>query len=279
MGLHTDLTAQDVIALRCFQQLAASSAGYLRRGVRGWALREDIERITRVQLPERLPKLHHRGFLDREDVRAPSLSRPIWIYRITAAGTQLVGARAGRDWVPVAPLGDVRGADQAIYIPPRSWLALLALREAVLDPQSGLLDGEPGWRTMIQLTERLRFEEDDYEQRPSQEWWGDPDAWMAGGEWRRVGWLGEFENMEEILGSSWDPLRGGCLTGQRMMRGAGSFPQTFYGLSERAWPSSGPGPHRGADGRFSSTVSQMSVQWPCGSIGWTQQAVKLAGES
>jgi hypothetical protein len=208
MGLHTDLTAQDAFALRCFQQLEASSGGYLRRGVRGWALREDIERITRVQLPERLPKLHHRGFLDREDVRAPGLTRPTWIYRITVTGAQLVGARAGRDCVPVAPPGEAQDADQAIYIPPRSWLALLALREAVLDPQSGLLDGEPGWRTMIQLTERLRPEEDGYEPRPSQERWGDPDAWKGGEEQASAGWLGETEKVEEILGSSWDPLRG-----------------------------------------------------------------------
>jgi hypothetical protein len=207
MGLHTDLAAQDAIALRCFQQLEASSAGYLHRGVRGWALREDIERITRIQIPERLPKLHRRGFLDRKDVRAPGLTRPTWIYRLTAAGEQLVGARAGRACVPVAPLEEGLGADQAIYIPPRSWLALLALREAVLDPQSGLLDGEPGWRTMIQLTERLRSDEDDYEPRPSREWWGDPDAWKTG-EQVRSGWLETFENVDEILGTSWDPLKG-----------------------------------------------------------------------
>jgi hypothetical protein len=208
MGLHTDLTAQDAIALRCFQQLEASSAGYLRRGVRGWALREDIERITRVQLPERLPKLHHRGFLDREDVRAPSLSRPIWIYRITAAGVQLVGARTGRACTPVARLRETPDAGEAIYIPPRSWRALLALREAVLDRRSGVLNGEPGWRTMIQLTEHLRAEEDDYEPRPSQESWGDPDAWKTGGEQRSAGWLGASESVDEILGNSWDPLRG-----------------------------------------------------------------------
>jgi hypothetical protein len=241
MGLHTDLTSRDAIALRCFQQLEASSAGYLRRGVRGWALREDIERITRVQLPERLPKLHHRGFLDRVDVRAPGLTRPIWIYRITPMGAQLSGTRAGRDYVPVAPMKEAPDAGQAIYIPPHAWLALLALREAVLDPQSGILDGESGWRTMIQLTEHLRAEEDDYEPRPSHQWWEDPDAWKAGQERRSAGWLGDIEKVEEILGSSWDPLRGEVPQGPDNDAGNWFFPPDVLWLvraglaKQRSW--------------------------------------------
>jgi hypothetical protein len=205
----------DAVALRYLRYLVLREGGYTRLGVAGWALREDVERAIRLRLPERLPVLHGRGLLDREDVRAPGLSRPAWIYRVTQAGADHVAEQAALPRRAVLrPLRPAeRDADAAIHIPAGAALALHGLRRAMeMRVESPFLPGETGWRTVLELrlqlggedrarprweprTRRGAWEESDGVERgeaadpPAEPWMGDGD-WMdrAVREEREEGW-------------------------------------------------------------------------------------------
>ncbi len=213
-------TNPDAVALRYLRYLALREGGYTRRGVAGWAMREDVERATRLRLPERLPVLHGRGLLDREDVRAPRLPRPAWIYRVTQAGADRVADQANLPRRPVTrPFPPAEhDTDAAIYVPAGAVLALGELRRAMeMRVESPHLRGEPGWRTVEDLREQVTGR-----QRPNRSWepgarrqlWkvvrdeeaeaardepGEP--WMGDG-----GWVDRVVREERTEG--WDPLLG-----------------------------------------------------------------------
>lgn len=179
--------ARDGIALGYLRDLEAAGGGYLRRGVRGWALTADVERETGCHLPERLPLLHGRGLLTREDVRLPGRARPVWIYRISEAGACLVAEWEGsvpRTLQPSSPPGEGE-REAAVYVPSGSLLALEALRLMMRDTTpSPLLPGERGWRTAAELEALVR-------PRPRRPpgWLfdmqtGDPDEWDDPPPWR-----------------------------------------------------------------------------------------------
>jgi hypothetical protein len=218
-------TSPDAAALRYLRYLALREGGYTRRGVPGWALREDVERATRQRLPERLPRLHARGLLDRDDVRAPRLARPVWIYRVTRAGADLAAELAHLPRLPVLrPLRPAeRATDAAIHVPAGAAVALGELRRAMeMRAESPHLPGEPGWRTLEDLAAqpggdtgtaprretRSRREpwdgsaaEEDDEQRTA---WGVPWAGDGGHAGREV---------HGDAGEAWDPPSGGTPRG------------------------------------------------------------------
>lgn len=211
-------TSPDEIALRYLRYLALREGGYTRRGVPGWALREDVERATGQRLPERLPVLHRRGLLDREDVRAPRLQRPVWIYRVNQAGADRVAEAAGLPQRPVVrPLRLAeRDTDAAIHVPAGSALALRELRRAMeMRAESPHLRGEPGWRNMDDLREQIAGE--GRAKRPweplsrCEAWEGaneeEEDAGGPGGE----PWMGNSDRVDQIRGGEgegWDGLYG-----------------------------------------------------------------------
>lgn len=190
-------TNTDAIALRYLRYLAVREGGYVRRGVPGWALREDVERATRLHLPERLPRMHARGLLDREDVRAPRLSRPTSIYRVTQAGADRVASEADlprlRFLPPLRPAA--RETDVAIHVPRGAARALGELRRAMEKRmRSPHLPGESGWRTLGEL--RAQLGDADPAEPPVEPWT------PAGLPWEEAG--------DEASGGGWDPLRGGA---------------------------------------------------------------------
>ena len=213
-------TNPDAVALRYLRYLALREGGYTRREVPGWAMREDVERATGLRLPERLPVLHGRGLLDREDVRASGLPRPAWIYRVTQAGADRVAAQADlpRRPIPGPQRLAERDTDAAIYVPAGAVLALRELRRAMeMRVESPHLPGEPGWRTMEELREQAtgrqrtkRSWEPGYRREPwkvvreeeveeARDDTGEP--WMGDD-----GWVDQIVREERAEG--WDPLFG-----------------------------------------------------------------------
>jgi hypothetical protein len=188
--------------------------------VPGWALREDVERATRLRLPERLPVLHGRGLLDREDARAPNLSRPAWIYRISQAGADRVADDAGLPRLPVLrpPCRAGCDTDAAIHIPPGAALALRELRRATeMRVESPHLPREPGWRSIQDMAEQFR---DEGRARPVWEPRGRRRAWEPGPETEErealdlpgEPWMGDDDWTDQAVREEreegWDPLYG-----------------------------------------------------------------------
>ncbi len=144
--------------MRYLRYIALRDGGYRYRGGLGWALREDVEKALGQKLPERLPRLHARGFLNREDVRACAQPRPVWLYRITQVGADAIGLRERlpNRQIPHLQPSPANLPDTAFYIPQQSWLALVALRHSmerrVISP---LLPCEPGWVSINDLRMQL----------------------------------------------------------------------------------------------------------------------------
>jgi|GEM_PF-2745776 len=194
----------DTIALRYLRYLVLRDGGYARRGVPGWALREDVERDTGLRLPERLSAMHGRGLLDREDVRAPRLTRPVWIYRVNQAGADHAARQANLPWRPVPrPLRPAeRDADAAIHIPAGAAVALRELRRAMDEGvESPHFRGERGWQTLHDLAARLA---------------GECAAWTdrAPGTWERA----RAEEEARGRGARDEPDAGACDPAERRAR-------------------------------------------------------------
>lgn len=201
----------DRIALRYLRYLALHGGGYERRGVRGWALRDDVEDAAGVWIPERLPYWHGYGLLDREDVRVPTHRRPVWIWRISQEGARVIAELEHLPHRRVPPLSASVG-DAAVHIPGYSLAALRELRRALeMRVVSPLLPGEPGWRTLPELKAQATGEEEEagtdvWEPRRTR----DPLDGGEGGEepkrepWKSGDWVDELA--EEARG--WDPLQG-----------------------------------------------------------------------
>lgn len=128
------VSGESVFALRWLAKLEAAGAGYLRRGVRGWALREEIERGTGMYLGERFPRLARLGLVTRESVGL-SGRRPVWVFRVTTEGVRTAAAPpSDTPWREVPEPGPPQPEDVAVCLPPGARLALLALR-AVADAE------------------------------------------------------------------------------------------------------------------------------------------------
>lgn len=221
MSTSPRLPNGDVVALRYLRYLIVREGGYRRHGVLGWALRDDVERATGKRLPERLSRLYAKGLLDRTDVRVPRLQRPVWVYRITQAGSDMVVARyrLARWSIPPLSPASVDQPEAAIYIPPIALLGLQELRRAMeMRVVSPLLREEPGWCTLHDLRIRIVGGEKapaagTWDPRILREGWRGEDAeeedddsldepWRA--TWEPGEWVGELERE----GRGWDPLDG-----------------------------------------------------------------------
>jgi hypothetical protein len=142
--------------LRFLLDLAERGGGYERRGVRGWVLSEDVAARTVLYVPERLPALARARLADREDVRAPGLNRPTWIYRINEAGAGRVREETTGAATPLPEPRDT-GPDPAVAIPigcRRALLTLRAWRDLPGTPPA--VPGETGWALTRALMERAR---------------------------------------------------------------------------------------------------------------------------
>ena len=213
----------DAVALRYLRYLVLRDGGYRRRGVLGWATRQDVESAIATRLPERLSRLHAKGLLDREDVRAHPSLRPAWIYRITQAGSDVV---AERERLPRRAIPPLRAAsedqpDSTVYIPPGVWITLQVLRGVMeVRATTNYLPGEPGWCTYRELRARI-MEEDDTSSAGSWEgnrrdsWRGTQDDKPPEEPWRAPGldqgWVGELADEA----SRWEPLDGETPTAPR----------------------------------------------------------------
>lgn len=134
-------------------RLAAHRAGYRICGVRGWAHLTDVEEAVRRALWDQLSPLSRRGFLDRQDVRAPTRVRPVWIYRITERGMLSVHRLVEPPYPPVPKPRD--RCDAAVYAPSRQRGALLLLRAAYEDPGVPERFNGRGWLTGRELGARV----------------------------------------------------------------------------------------------------------------------------
>jgi hypothetical protein len=148
---HLDKVAAGV--LRWLWFLDAGAGGYTRRGVRGWARREDAEAGTGMLLPEVLPRLRARGYVEEQEVHLPG-SRPVTIYRITGLGDLVLARYEGREPRPPWPAGEPGEDDRAVYLPAGPSAALAQLRKAVTDTRPPAYPGAgSGWRTEDELRE------------------------------------------------------------------------------------------------------------------------------
>lgn len=142
-------------ALRFFRHVAADRAGYQLRGVRGWAHITDVQdELSGSGFADVLPRLTARGLLDHADVRAPSMVRPTWIYRITARGVQVIDAHAPAPHPPI-PLPRRPVAEPAVYAPFRQRGGLLLLRAAYDDPAVPIRFDGRGWLSGRELGQRV----------------------------------------------------------------------------------------------------------------------------
>jgi len=132
---------------------AYSQTGWRRRGVAGWRFREELESVPDMKLPEVLPYLTGRGWLDRVDVREPSRGKPLWIYRISQRGARVIENLHGWGYYEIPePWGfDTTDDLRALYPPAEAWQALSVLRR-----QAGLSKGVrrfgvPGWMSAAEV--------------------------------------------------------------------------------------------------------------------------------
>lgn len=146
-------------ALRYFARLAARDAGYILRGVSGWAHADDVQRThDGYRWGETLSRMAAAGHLDRVLASVPEARRPSYVYRITEEGVREARALLAEPLPPVAPPGPLERTPR-IYTRPGGRVALEALREAYRrEPRARRMNGEPGWLTPSEL------------RQPSEEW-------------------------------------------------------------------------------------------------------------
>ncbi|MBB4635643.1 hypothetical protein [Longimicrobium terrae] len=153
--------------------LDARAGGYTRRGVRGWARREDVEAGLKIPIPELLPRLRDRGLLEEDHVHVPG-TRPVAVYRITGLGDLLLARTQGREALPPWPAGLTDVEDDAVYLPPGPSSALRLLRDVVDCPSTQVGIGS-GWRTEDELRDQFNPEPEGWDETDTGPWLvGDP---------------------------------------------------------------------------------------------------------
>ena len=138
-------------ALAVLRDAAVRERGWMRRGVRGWMFRDEVEAATGERLSGVLPWLAARGLADRVDVRSAA-RRATWLYRVSARGLRLLAAHEGREEPAAlrAP-GDDPADAGALYLPRAAWDALETLRLHALEGLGRRRFGEHGWMTLAEL--------------------------------------------------------------------------------------------------------------------------------
>ena len=142
--------------LRFLRDEAVAGRGWRRRGVRGWHFYTGIEEALRTRIPEVLPWLWRRGYLDRTRVEDPGRTRPVFLYRISAAGSECVPDEEGTR----APLGEPLPEDKdpdagTLYIPRYPWRALETLRRQASHEGGPTRFGQAGWMSPQEIGRAL----------------------------------------------------------------------------------------------------------------------------
>lgn len=138
---------------------AWAGRGWWRRGVKGWRFYSEIEAATSARLPEVLPGLWERGYVDRAPVVDPGRRTPVYLYRISTAGVGYLGQVSGtpRPEKVGEPLPDAEDPDAgSLYLPLNPWNALDLLRRHAVHGIGPERFGQAGWMTPAEMRPRLR---------------------------------------------------------------------------------------------------------------------------
>lgn len=136
------LTSDALAVLRHLLDLDRRGAGFHVGGVAGWVHRDSLpESMREASVP--LGFLASHGWLRRVDATPPGNVRPVWLFRISAAGARLVDPDGVTPAEP-GPLG------RPLYLPPAEQAFVWALRTA-WDEDAGAEGEERGWRTHGEL--------------------------------------------------------------------------------------------------------------------------------
>lgn len=133
--------------------------GWWRRGVRGWRFYSEIETATGARIPEVLPGLWVRGYVDRTAVVDTGRRTPLYLYRISTAGVAYLGEVAGtpRPQHVGEPLPESEDPDAgSLYLPVHSWHVLDLLRRHAVHGIGPERFGQTGWMTPAEMRPRLK---------------------------------------------------------------------------------------------------------------------------
>jgi hypothetical protein len=130
---RNEISHRAIRALAYLLELASRDAGYRVHGVCGWATAPDIEQgIGTWSASELMAAQVSSGRVTRVDVRAKGDARPVWVYRITQKGVDVLAAAVGTGPAGIDPPQGEPGA--AVWIREGAWVALIALRSAAINP-------------------------------------------------------------------------------------------------------------------------------------------------
>jgi hypothetical protein len=142
--------------------LAVQRAGYIVRGVPGWATAEQIEAGTkRWGTAELMRAEAKRGRVLQHDARPPGDSRPSWLYRVSQAGVDQLAA--ARDTVPPRISPPLDQDESRALVRENAWHAIEGLRSALdpeVRPRRVWVEGEVGWRSSRELTSAMAKEDE-----------------------------------------------------------------------------------------------------------------------
>ncbi len=118
--------------------------------MRGWRFGDEVEEAVGRTRPEVFAWLTGRGLVDRTDVREEGRERPLWMYRIAAAGERVLARAGGSAWgaepllEPVDPDEDPEAG--TLFMPTNAWVALRFLRQ-----RSRGGEDAAGWTTGLEV--------------------------------------------------------------------------------------------------------------------------------
>jgi hypothetical protein len=170
-----------VHALTYLLELAASDAGYLLHGVRGWALARDVEEgMATWSAAELMAGQAECGRATRVDVRAPGEPRAVWVYRISQRGIDDLAAAVGTVPAGIDPPRAKRGP--GVYIRFGAWVALSTLRAVAEKPMAWervWVEGERGWKSSLELNRLVEAEDQAAGVSPVRTFLSEDLAWLV----------------------------------------------------------------------------------------------------
>lgn len=151
-----------VRALNWLLDLAVQRAGYTVRGVRGWAMAEQIETGVKSWGTAELMRAEaRRGRVLQHDARPPGDSRPSWLYRISQPGADQLAAAL--DIVPTRIRPPLDQDEPRVLVRENARHAIEGLRAALdpeVRPRRVWVEGEMGWRSSRELTSAMAKEDE-----------------------------------------------------------------------------------------------------------------------
>lgn len=168
-------------ALAYLLELAAREAGYRVRGVRGWATARVIEKAVGLwNAPELMRAQVDSGRVLRVDVRAAGESKPVWVYRVSRKGIDVLAAALGV--TPVAIPEPQSAPEGGVYLRDGVAAALQGLRSAAADPRVRArewIEGQSGWRSSWELTRIIENEDEEAGRSPGRSFLSEDLGWLV----------------------------------------------------------------------------------------------------